>query len=404
MGPDVNGRYGGSQGVGGLEATVRESDGLTTPVLNDYFGNVLATISGGNVSWNPVRVGGYGPVLGYRASPLTLSTPLADTLAWRSRTIDLSGFYYLGCRYYDPVAGHFLAPDPLGHAASMDLYGFCNGDPLNSFDADGRFGKNIYKTAEEIIAAPFTALQNASTTLGGASPWNLLNPLSRQFLPYDLSRGALTSARLAEGLPFSILSGDIFHDQELNPGASSAYINGIFTPDQARNNTIKLIINQTGWSGTVGIRNSTFLYIGDILQILGEELGAITISSIFAAEQITDADDGGRINVVAHSQGTSVFRGAVALLDDQTRADVNYQGFGSESFINGNLYGLGGARNVYNPGDPVPYLSPFDYLRTFLAQTFVPFADPEVLSAQNKCSIGFSYHNMDVYYVKSIHP
>jgi RHS repeat-associated protein len=138
MGPDLNGRYGGMQGVGGLEATVRESDGTVTPVLDDYFGNVLATISGTAVNWNPVRVSGYGPVLGYQSPTLTAGTPLAETLLWRTHRIDPSGFYYLGARYYDPLAGHFLSPDPLGHAASMDLYSAFNGDPVNNFDPDGR--------------------------------------------------------------------------------------------------------------------------------------------------------------------------------------------------------------------------------------------------------------------------
>lgn len=34
--------------------------------------------------------------------------------------------------------GLFLSPDPLGHAASMDLYSYCGGDPVNHFDPDGR--------------------------------------------------------------------------------------------------------------------------------------------------------------------------------------------------------------------------------------------------------------------------
>jgi RHS repeat-associated protein len=134
MGPDINGRYGGVQGVGGLEATVRESDGLTTPVLNDYFGNVLATFSSSTVNWNPVRASGYGPVIGYQAPTLSLSTPLTDSLLWRSRRMDPSGFYYMGARYYDPVAGHFISPDPLGHTSTMDLYSAFNGDPINFFD------------------------------------------------------------------------------------------------------------------------------------------------------------------------------------------------------------------------------------------------------------------------------
>ena len=39
------------------------------------------------------------------------------------------------------VRRYFLSPDPLGHGASMDLYSYCNGDPVNGLDPDGRFGK-----------------------------------------------------------------------------------------------------------------------------------------------------------------------------------------------------------------------------------------------------------------------
>jgi RHS repeat-associated protein len=155
LGPDLDGDYGSLQGVGGLEATVQESSGLTTPVLDDYFGNVLATISS-KVRWSPVRVGGYGPVLGYQSSTLTANTPLADTLVWRSRSIDPSGFYNLGARYYDPIAGHFLSPDPLGHAASMDLHSFCDGDPINQFDPTGRFGKGDFEQGKQELQTAFT--------------------------------------------------------------------------------------------------------------------------------------------------------------------------------------------------------------------------------------------------------
>jgi len=37
----------------------------------------------------------------------------------------------------------FISPDPEGHVASMDLYSYCNGDPVNGYDPDGRFGKSI---------------------------------------------------------------------------------------------------------------------------------------------------------------------------------------------------------------------------------------------------------------------
>ena len=76
-GPDLNGTYGGLQGTGGLEATIMDGTGAATGVINDFFGNGVATISGGSVTWNTTKVGGLWPaarqrrpIRGGRASTL----------------------------------------------------------------------------------------------------------------------------------------------------------------------------------------------------------------------------------------------------------------------------------------------------------------------------------------------
>jgi len=35
----------------------------------------------------------------------------------------------------------FISPDPLGHGASMSLYDYANGDPVNGLDPDGRLAR-----------------------------------------------------------------------------------------------------------------------------------------------------------------------------------------------------------------------------------------------------------------------
>src|SRR5580704_7099949 len=74
-GPDMDGVFGSFQGTGGLEATVLDSGGAATGVLNDYFGNGVATITGtgssASVTWNTTHVGGYGPLPDSAAQPLT---------------------------------------------------------------------------------------------------------------------------------------------------------------------------------------------------------------------------------------------------------------------------------------------------------------------------------------------
>jgi RHS repeat-associated protein len=140
-GPDLNGRYGNLQGIGGFEATIKESDGQSTGILNDHFGNAVAKVSGTAVSWNATKVGGYGPLPGQTASLLSDSVPLADATVWRGKRLDPTGFYYNGARYYEPQSGRFLSPDPMGHAGGMSLYDYANGDPINYCDPDGRWSK-----------------------------------------------------------------------------------------------------------------------------------------------------------------------------------------------------------------------------------------------------------------------
>jgi RHS repeat-associated protein len=128
------------QGMGGWEATVRESDGQSVGLLADHFGNTLATlgVSPSTVTWLPTRVAGYGPVLGYEPPRLSLTVSLAETGVWRGKRMDPTGLYWFGARYYDPVGGRFLSADPLGHSASMSLYDYALNDPVNGLDPDGR--------------------------------------------------------------------------------------------------------------------------------------------------------------------------------------------------------------------------------------------------------------------------
>ena len=58
-------------------------------------------------------------------------------------------FLLLGLLLGSPLRA-FISPDPEGHVASMDLYSYCNGDPVNQYDADGRLATsagNGYKDA-----------------------------------------------------------------------------------------------------------------------------------------------------------------------------------------------------------------------------------------------------------------
>ena len=142
-GPDRSGTYGGAQGIGGLEVTWQLSGDVINGILNNYFGDSLGTInsSGTPTPYNGVLCG-YGPMPGY-SFPGYLDP---FTQQWRGHYLDWTGFYYMGARYYEPNSGRFLSPDPLGHDASLSLYDYCNGDPVNALDADGRCVEKLEST------------------------------------------------------------------------------------------------------------------------------------------------------------------------------------------------------------------------------------------------------------------
>ena len=132
-GPDRSGTYGGAQGIGGLEAEYQETTGFFCNAINNYFGDIVGIVAPTyhSPALYPGVVGGYGPMPGS-----DVNHDLEPQ--WQGHYLDATGLYYMGARYYDPQSGRFLSPDPLGHSSSMDLYSYCNGDPVNGLDPDGR--------------------------------------------------------------------------------------------------------------------------------------------------------------------------------------------------------------------------------------------------------------------------
>ncbi len=194
-GPDASGGYGGMQGVGGLETLYITGHTTAYGSVQDYFGNILASISNNVVTWTGARYSSYGPVPGYQPSIFSANATLAECLGWHGLRIDPDGDYHVGARRYDPVTGRFMSADPMGHSGSADLYTYCSGDPVNRFDPTGRFGKLV---------------QNDFLDQGGLDPGHqeFLDQFSGQSFTLDQLAGGL--AQFAFGvatLPLSIAEG-----------------------------------------------------------------------------------------------------------------------------------------------------------------------------------------------------
>ncbi|MBX9578597.1 MAG: hypothetical protein K2W97_09030 [Chthoniobacterales bacterium] len=338
-GPDCSGTYGGAQGVGGLETTTAEGHDEVHGIVNNVFGDILGITTGGVFNpWGNV-LGGYGAMPG--------SSVNADLVPqWRSHYLDWTGFYYMGTRYYEPKSGRFLSPDPLGHDASLSLYDYCDGDPVNGLDPDGRCVEREYLNLDE------TGRQNFDYMAGKA------------FHAPSVQDGI----NILKGIPLSFADLNIEYAFGVTPqGAVNFSGNGVLMDEfkavemaKSVRNYLKILPQKN----VTIIKNPTHGLFFDLVRCIGQNLGATDITSLKAADAFNAAGPG-EINAVMFSNGTTLFGGAMSFVRPEVRARIHFQGFGGQWNINQGAYGLKRSNNKRHPLDVVPLLTPWNWFQLY---------------------------------------
>jgi RHS repeat-associated protein len=103
-----------------------------------HSAEVLSTTSGG--LYQHYEYAAYG-----NSRYVYSATAFPITRRYSSQSFDEeTGLYYFGGRYYDPVIGRFIQPDPaipsIFNPQAYDRYAYCYDNPLKYFDPDGHAG------------------------------------------------------------------------------------------------------------------------------------------------------------------------------------------------------------------------------------------------------------------------
>ncbi len=337
-GPDLGGRYGG---MANLEAIAPPPD-LFCPVAPDARGNLHGVYDQRHLSlmWFPSRVTGYGAVPGYRPPPLGFGADISASSAWRCCWSDITGYYCRGRRYYDPIAGRWLSADPLGHGASLSLYDYVGGDPINLDDQDGRLGKGAGETSSSALQGFGGLLRNSyfsmsygfSALLYGTEQANQWYGQNWQGLKNSVTGAAQTVYDAAAVASFALLS-PIAPEQTARAYGPS--IDRLYNLDVAFTGGA----GNSGWYRTgATIVNATFLGMGTELGQVGRlgETGDI----IPTAQRLTAPAAGGEGTV-------QIFR---AVGQNETSSILNGGTYGSGPNQFGKYFALTqeGAQNFAN--------------------------------------------------------
>jgi|GEM_PF-6490491 len=108
-------------------------------------------------------------------------------------------FLLLGLLLSSPLKA-FISPDPEGHVASMDLYSYCNGDPVNQYDADGRVGKGA------ITGQDYNAVSTAGAYAGLLNPLTALTQTASSLILQDTLLNQTTLAPLNKAITTGLTS------------------------------------------------------------------------------------------------------------------------------------------------------------------------------------------------------
>ena len=238
---------------------------------------------------------------------------------------DETGLVYYGYRYYSAGLGRWMNRDSISENGSINLYLFVRN---NSISLSDKLGLLVKMTDEEMDNIYFNDdMKSYATELTPLDIVRMLYSLPFNFLSGDFFRGKIEDHYQSPGCDFLLTVTGMLTDYNGN----ITFNKDVSNIPKFKDSSTNYVYNPKRWGG-----------LGDLMQVIGNELGAIDTIAQRVADKIINAanvaqdrhcGDCFNIYIVAHSQGTMAVKRAFSILPTEIKKHIEFWGVGGEIAI-----------------------------------------------------------------------
>lgn len=348
-------------------AVAIELDGKTYIPQNDYRGNIICLLDlERKIIAESYRYTSFGEERIFDEKGNEIETSFLGN-PWRfssKRCDEETGLLYFGGRYYDPIMGKWITPDPLGFQDGPNLYAYVHNKPLTAIDLYGHFAiSQTIKNAADIGIVflknflEFTVSQTKKSISGVAS---ILDQISLDLtgrgrfyniLYEDMQthRGRIGSGELYSGLRITFVNGICTYRERCLEVAKFISV--------THGNTNVHYVGATTKGMAIDIYNSIFMQMGMKPQV------CMHLAEMWKhlIEEMEGDEKNGKIIHYAHSQGGIITNGAKDFMTPEERKMIEVRTIASPYLIRENSFGK--ATNYVSTRDLIPMIDILAYLQ-----------------------------------------
>lgn len=359
-------------------AIALELDGELYIPIHDCRGNLSCLLDTEGSPVECYRFGAYGEELLFDAAGSELDSPLSP---WRfsSKRVDRdTTLIHFGCRDYDPYAGRWLTPDPLGTADGPNRHAFVHNNPLAYIDPQGLF--SIPTSWQDVKSQLFTCLRQAAAatqTLSGFGSGiveDLVNDIMDdfRFVAHEMIGPSLF---LLAGLGLEKVEFGVVGNGEFNNKVRVSHVNGVLNNREAVLEAAQLISKLHGGVNVHYTFRPTAGWTGDLLKIIPTLLGYTSPTARRLAEgwrelidEVGGVGNGGLIIHYAHSLGGAETACAKRLMEPEELRMIRVTTFGSAKMLPNE--GFLHVKNYISSLDLVMFADAYSYFNAMLTNNY----------------------------------